>query len=134
MKTIRRFLPLFGTLVFGALIWLAVYAYQEGFTKKWRKLIVKEFAKHNLNISFDKLTIDPFQGLVANDVLLLDGSTKQEVAHFSKVRLDLDLPKLIREERFLQRIELESADLSIPYDRTDPRSKRLELRELQAIV
>ena len=134
MKSIRRFLPLFGTIVFGALIWLAVYAYQEGFTKKWRKLIVKEFAKHNLNISFDKLTIDPFQGLVANDVVLLDGSTKQEVAQISKVRLDLDLPKLIREERFLQRIELESADLSIPYDRTDPKSKRLELRELQAIV
>ena len=48
MKFVRRFSSVIAILVFGGLIWLAVYAYKDGFTKKWRKLIVKEFAKHDL--------------------------------------------------------------------------------------
>ncbi|MCH1504705.1 MAG: hypothetical protein L7V86_14060, partial [Verrucomicrobiales bacterium] len=134
MKSLRRYAPLLGLLVFGALIWLGIYAYQEGFTKKWRKLIVKEFAKHDLNISFDTLTIDPFQGLVANKVVLLEGDTKQEIARISQARLDVDLAKLIQSKRFLQRIELDSANVYLPYDRKDPNSQRVEFKNLQATV
>jgi hypothetical protein len=134
MKSLRRYAPLLGLLVFGALIWLGIYAYQEGFTKKWRKLIVKEFAKHDLNISFDTLTIDPFQGLVANKVVLLEGDTKQEIARVSQARLDVDLAKLIQSKRFLQRIELDSANVYLPYDRKDPNSQRVEFKNLQATV
>ena len=134
MKSLRRYAPLLGLLVFGALIWLGIYAYQDGFTKKWRKLIVKEFAKHDLTISFDTLTIDPFQGLVANKVVLLEGDTKQEIARVSQARLDVDLAKLIQSKRFLQRVELDSANVYLPYDRKDPNSQRVEFKDLQATV
>ncbi|MGY8687450.1 MAG: hypothetical protein ACKVHP_06905, partial [Verrucomicrobiales bacterium] len=119
---------------FGTLVWLGSYAYQEGFTKKWRKLIVKEFAKHSLTVSFDTLTLSPFSGLVANNVILLDRDTKKEIATVSHVKLDIDLPKLVRKERFLERIELESANLSLPYDRKDPNSQRLELKDIAATI
>ena len=134
MRPKRRFASLIALVIFGGLIWLTIYAYQDGFTKKWRRLIVKELAKHDLNIRFEKLTIDPFQGLVANDVVLLDHDTKQEVARISKARLDLDLTKLVGKKRFLQRIELESAHLTLPYDREDPASPRVELKDIQATV
>ncbi len=120
--------------LFGSLIWLGIYAYREGFSKKWRKLITKEFAKHDLIVKFDTLTIDPFQGLVANDVSLLEDKSGKEVAHISHIRLDLDLPRLIRGEEFLERIELESADLSLPYDRPNPESERLDLNKLSATI
>ncbi len=134
MKFLRRFALLITLVLFGGLLYLAVYAYQEGFTKSWRKRIIKEFAKHDLNISFDKLTIDPFQGLVANNVILHDHDTKQEVARVSKVQLDIDVAKFIRKERFLERVQLKSANLSLPYDRKDPTSKRLALEDLEATV
>ncbi len=134
MKVFRRFASVIAVLVFGCLIWLAIYAYQDGFTKKWRKIIVKEFAKHDLNISFEKLTIDPFQGLVANNVVLLERATKEEVARVSKVTLDLDLAKAIRKERFLERIELESARVSLPHSGKEPAGNRLQLQDLNATV
>ena len=134
MKPLRRYAPLLGLLVFGALVWLGIYAYQDGFTKKWRKLIVKEFAKHDLTISFDTLTIDPFQGLVANKVVLLERDTKQEIARVSQARLDIDLEKLFQSKRFLERIELDSAHVSLPYDRKDPNSQRVEFKDLQATI
>ncbi|MFT4640484.1 MAG: hypothetical protein ACI8T1_003813, partial [Verrucomicrobiales bacterium] len=95
---------------------------------------VKEFAKHSLTVSFDTLTLSPFSGLVANNVILLDRDTKKEIATVSHVKLDIDLPKLVRKERFLERIELESANLSLPYDRKDPNSQRLELKDIAATI
>lgn len=121
-------------VVFGGLIWLAVYAYQEGFTKKWKRLITEEFRKHDLHIRFDKLTIDPFQGLIANHVVLLKADTNQEVARVSKARLDLDLAKFFQKEPFLERIKLESADLALPFDLKNSPSKRLELKDLNATI
>lgn len=120
--------------VFGGLLYLAVFAYQSGFTKKWRRLIRDEFAKHHLQVDIGKLTIDPFQGLVANNVTLLeDTEARQVVATISSIRLDLDLPKLLREERSLERLELRSADFSLPF-RDSKEEGRLVLTDLNATI
>lgn len=134
MKLLRRFATTIAVVVFASLLWLAYYAYQDGFTKSWRKRIVEEFARYDLNISFDRLTLDPVQGLVANNVLLLERASKQEVARISKARLDLDLASFFRKERFLERIELESAYVSLPHWSGDDRRERLRLTDINTTV
>ena len=57
-RILHIFVRLFFLLavIFG--VWIAVYAYNEGFTKKWRKLIMEEFEKRGIDAEIEKLTID----------------------------------------------------------------------------
>ena len=134
MKHLRRIVAILVLAIFGGLLWLGHYAHSDGLTNKWKKRIREEFAKHHILVEIPKLTIDPFQGLVANDVQLLQDGTRAEIASISKVRLDLDLAKFLRKESSLQRIELASTDLSLPYNRDDPESQRVELKDLNATI
>jgi hypothetical protein len=55
-------------VLLGGAVWLGVYAWDQGFTKKWRGLIAKELAKHGLRAEIGRLTLDPVEGLTARDV------------------------------------------------------------------
>ena len=59
IKILRSFakILLFLCLIFA--IWVGYYAYNEGFTKKWRKLIMQEFDRRGIEAEIGKLTIDP---------------------------------------------------------------------------
>ena len=128
---VRLFLLL--AIIFG--VWIAVYAYNEGFTKKWRKLIMEEFEKRGIDAEIEKLTIDPFQGLVARNVrIYADEKNKPLFASIDNITLDIDPIKLLRKKQSLNSVEFRNADISIPINPEDPESKKLEIKDLQAKI
>ncbi len=134
-----RFLKKLTLITFVMLIagacWAAIYAYDKGFTKKWRRLVNKEFEKYGIEASIGKLTLDPFQGLVARDVMFFeDASRRSLLAAVSRITLDIDFIRLLEEEFFLNSIDIKDADLSLPIDPNNPDSTRLEIQDFNARV
>ena len=120
-------------VIFG--VWIAVYAYNEGFTKKWRKLIMEEFEKRGIDAEIEKLTIDPFQGLVARNVkIYANEKNKPLLASIDNITLDVDPIKLLRKKQSLNSVEFRNADISIPINPKEPESKKLEIKNLRAKI
>ena len=134
-RILHIFVRLFFLLVVIFSVWVAVYAYNEGFTKKWRKLIMEEFEKRGIDAEIEKLTIDPFQGLVARNVkIYADEKNKPLLASIDNITLDIDPIKLLRKKQSLNSIEFRNADISIPINPEEPESKKLEIKDLRAKI
>ena len=115
--------------------WAAVYAYDKGFSQKWRSLIMEEFEKRGIEAQIGKLTIDPIDGLVARNVKIFATEKRQSVvASINNVTLDIDLAKLLRKELFLNTIQLRDADISLPIDPTVSDTDRLEIKNFSARI
>jgi|GEM_PF-2550682 len=116
-------------------IWACVYAYDKGLTKKWREIIREEFQKRGIEAEIGKLTLDPFQGLVARDVRFFEDTGRERLlAVINHIALDIDVSKLVRKEDFLSKIDIKNADLSLPVDPENRKSRRIEITDLSARV
>ena len=134
-RILHIFVRLFFLIAIIAGVWIALYAYNEGFTKKWRKLIMEEFEKRGIDAEIEKLTIDPFQGLVARNVRIYAGEkNKPLIASIDNITLDIDPIKLLRKKQSLNSVEFRNADISIPINPEDPESKKLEIKDLRAKI
>jgi hypothetical protein len=135
MHLLRRYAGYWLVLVLGVGTWAAVYAYDEGFSKKWRNLIMGEFERRGIEAEIGKLTIDPIDGLVARNVkIFATEKRKSVVASINNITLDIDLAKLLRKELFLNTIKLRDADISLPINPMQPDTERLEIKNLSARI
>src|SRR5215212_10183445 len=84
----RRILRL-GFALFGATVLVAGwYAYDKGFTKKWRSYVTSEARKRGFEITLRRMTLEPWRGIVAKEVKLYDArDRKRLVAVVDEVRL-----------------------------------------------
>lgn len=130
----RRRLGLWaGLLMLAAMVWLGVYVYDSGFTRKWRGMIAKELAKHGLRAEIGRLTLDPVEGLTARDVRIYDMTHRdQHLADINSISLDLDLTRLMNHEPFLRTLHLQQADVALPVDPGDEKSEWLTVKGLTA--
>ncbi len=119
----------------GTALWSGWYVYSKGFTRKWRNYVSAELRRYGLDISVRRITLDPFEGLVARDVTLrrADDPTGA-VVQISRTSLDISLTQLWRREPFLNSIELRDATLRIPIDSTNPHGPVIEVKKLRARV
>ena len=135
MRNFRFSVVIITLALLAASTWLAVYAYDQGFTNKWRRLIKSEFAKRGIEARIGKLTLDPIEGLVARDIYLYDSPKgKNLLASINRITLDIDLSKLMREEQFLQSIDFRNASLSLPLNPEDPESQRINIDRFSARI
>lgn len=115
MRFIRRF---FATCLLLALIggiWAGIYAQKKGFSKTWRQLVEAEFAKRGYFIDIGKLTLGPFQGLVAEDLQFYqDPERKQELAFVDNVILDLNLSQILHRDLSINTLDVHDASLALP--------------------
>ena len=129
----RRLTLWLSILLLGGAVWLGVYAWDQGFTRKWRGLIAKELAKHGLRAEIGRLTLDPVEGLTARDVKLYDMVHRnQHLADIDRISLDVDVARLVNQEDFLRTLHLQKADVSLPVDPGDPSSEWLTVEDLNA--
>ena len=68
MRLFRRIFLIGLLLLVGVGVWAAIYAQSRGFTRSWRRMVEAEFANRGVYVDIDKLTLGPFQGLVAEGV------------------------------------------------------------------
>ncbi len=115
--------------------WGAYYAREHGFTRSWRELIESEIAKQGYYVDIGRLTLDPFQGLVAQDMRFYqEAKRKTVIAFIDKVILDIDLSQVIDKKVSINTIDFKDADLSLPIDPSDKNSERLQIRRFSARI
>ena len=120
------------TLLFTTL-WAAWYVYTRGFTKKWRTYLSQELRRYGLDVTVQKLTLDPFEGLVARNVTLSRADQPAAGSLFiTRAAVDVRLADLFRSQPFLNSVDLRDARASLPVDASDPQSPRYEIRRLRA--
>lgn len=130
---LRRILQTFFVLLCAATLWAAWYGAKRGLTRNWRERVFAEFRAQGIEITFNKLTVDPFHGFVARDVSIFDANDHQRVlAAIDHLTLNIDWSRLIKKRPFVSALELRNARLSLPLDRRNPQSKRVEITHLQA--
>ncbi|MFZ4763664.1 MAG: hypothetical protein ACOYMN_01820 [Roseimicrobium sp.] len=111
----------------------AAYVQSAGFSASWRAFVIEQFEQRGVYLTFDKLTLDPFEGLVARDIrFFLDKPRQVLLAKVDRLHLDLDYSKMARSELFLEGVDLRSADVTFPIDPEDPLSQQLKLDALSA--
>jgi hypothetical protein len=129
----RRILFALFVIILGGLTAAAWYAYDKGFTKKWRGYVTEEFRKQGMEVSLRRLTLDPFRGLVAKEVRVLDTKDKKRtLAVIDEVLLGINYAEAMRGGTFLETLDLRDANLSLPLDPKNPRGERVEITRLNA--
>src|SRR3954468_2087796 len=120
--SLRRHLALaLLAVLLGALVSSTWYVCTKGFTKSWRRLIAIEFEKRGIEISLRKLALDPFRGLVAQEVRLLDASDRRRVlATIDEMQLGVNYAGAFHGKTFLDSVDLIDARLSLPLDSSRP--------------
>ncbi|HEX8296873.1 MAG TPA: AsmA-like C-terminal region-containing protein [Chthoniobacteraceae bacterium] len=128
----RVLLTFLGLLLITALC-VGWYVYDKGFTRKWRNQVTEEFRKRGFEVSLRRLTIDPFRGLVAKEVKVLDARDRRRtLAVIDEVVLQVNYQNLFRGRTFLDALDLREARLSVPVDPAKPRGARIEVSKLNA--
>jgi len=132
----RRLRPVLFMLAIVLLVFFAGlgrYVYIKGFTSKWREYVTREFRMRGFEISLQRLTLDPFRGLVAKEVLVYDASDRRRIVAFiDQMTLQVNYANLARGKMFLDALDLRSANLSLPLDPARPRGQKLKITKLNA--
>ena len=103
-KWLRRLTALAVVLaLLGGLFWSGWYVYNRGFTRKWRAQLAAELRRRGLDFSARRLTLNPFEGLTAENVriYLLDEQHTQLI-YVDKVAVDIDLGRVHPAQAFPQ--------------------------------
>lgn len=126
----RRFIPL---ALLAAAIGGGSYVKSEGFSRKWCGFVMEQFEKRNIYLTLDRLTLDPMEGLVARNIKIFqEKDRKVMLMEMDRLNLDLDYGKMIKNELFLEGVDLRQADLAVPMDPEDPSSEVLNVTDFNA--
>lgn len=107
------------------------YAYDRGFTRKWRGYVAAEFRKRGVELRVSKMTLDPFRGIIARNVKVFDARDRRRVlAGIDEMRLVINWANLASGKTFLDALELTDATLSLPLDPENPRGEKVEVTGL----
>ena len=119
-------------LTFGGGSW---YLYKKGLTKPWRESIVDEVRKHGVEMSFGKLTVEPFRGLVAKDVKIFDSpKRKRVIAKVDEIVIEANYASAARGLNFLDALTLVDASLELPLDQKRPDGPSIKIEQLNTRV
>ena len=118
-----------------AIVWSGYYVYSKGFTKRWRNYLSAELRRYGLDVTVRRITLDPFEGLVAHDMILKRADREAgAVLTVSRTALDINLAQLFQREAFLNSIDLRGARMIIPVDAGDSNGPRFEVKDLRAKI
>ncbi|PYK79674.1 MAG: hypothetical protein DME38_06230 [Verrucomicrobia bacterium] len=133
LVSVARFLAV---LALGAMAGGGWYLAKKGFGRKWRGLVVEELHKHGVEASVRRLTLDPFRGLVAQDVRIFDYKNRENtIAQISRISLDVNYAALLQHQPFLNAIDIRNAQVSLPLpEGADSNAPRAEIRNLYAHI
>ncbi len=111
------------------------YLYNRGLTKSWRELVVAEVRKHGVEVSFSRLTVRPFRGLVAKDVRIYDSPARNRVvAHMNEMVIEANYANAAKHKPFLDALTLVDTTLRVPLDPRNPFGPAIRVDKLNARV
>ncbi len=117
------------------LCWGGWYLANKGFGRQWRTKVVEELRKRGIDASVRRLTLDPFRGLVAQDVRIYDSRNREKpLAVISEIALDINYAALLHRQPFLNAIDVRNADLTFPNPTADPNAPKAQLKQFRAHI
>ncbi len=126
----RIFIGIISLLVAGLLA-AGWYAYNKGFTHKWRQFVIVEFRKRGVELSLRRLTLEPFRGIVARDVKVFDTRERKRTrAVINEVRLVINYANFFQGRPFIEALDLLDARLDVPLDPRNPNGTKLKVDHL----
>jgi len=130
---VRRVLLTLFALIVAVTAGALWYAYEKGFTSKWRNYVTEEFRKRGVEVTLRHLTLDPLRGLVAKEVQIFDAKDRRRtLAVINEMALQVNFSNLVRGNPFLDALELRDANLSLPLNPEKPRGPKIEIAHLNA--
>ena len=97
--------------------------------------MIQQLDVRGVYVDFDRLTIDPFRGLVARNVHVFnDQARHQLVAKVERVNLDFDFGKLLRGEFNVEALDLAETYVSLPVDPEHPELTVVDIKDLTARI
>lgn len=91
------------------------YLANKGFGRQWRALVVEELHKRGVEASVRRLTLDPFRGLIAQDVRVFDYRNRDKtIAQISRLSLDVNYAALLQKQPFLNALDIRNAEVTLP--------------------
>ncbi len=128
---LRRVLLAILSLLVAGLLAAGWYAYNKGFTQKWRRFVVLEFHKRGVELALSKLTLEPFRGIVAKQVRVYDNrDRKRAIAVVDEVRLVINYANLFQGKTFIDALDLHDANLDVPLDPSERNGPKVAIRHL----
>ncbi len=111
------------------------YLARKGFGRQWRYRVVEELHKHGVEASIQRLTLDPFRGLVARNVRIFDYKHRETTrALISEIALDINYAALIHRQPFLNALDIRNAAVSFPIHSTNANAQRAQLTKFRAHI
>jgi len=122
-------------LAVSALIGGGWYLARKGFGREWRLRVVEELHKRGVEASIGHLTLDPFRGLVAQDVRIFDYKNHANtLALISEISLDINYAAFFHHEPFLNALDVRNADLRFPIRSASEKIQDVELKKCRAHI
>jgi hypothetical protein len=110
-----------------------VYLNTTAFHERWHGFVTGELAQHGVHLNFERLTVNPFGGLVARGVKVFNDASKRHiVASVDRLNLDVDFGSLIEGRVKIDGLELSHASMALPVDPERPELTVIELKDLSA--
>jgi hypothetical protein len=111
------------------------YLAKRGFGRQWRYRVVEELHKQGVEASIGRLTLNPFRGLVANNVRIFDYKNREKtLALISEVSLDINYAALIHHQAFLNALDVRNAEITLPFKTAPGQAERAQLTDFRAHV
>jgi hypothetical protein len=111
------------------------YLAKKGFGRQWRYRVAEELHKHGVEASVHRLTLDPFRGLVAQDVRIFDYKHREKtLAVISQVSLDINYAALLHHQPFLNALDVRNAQVTLPFPDVNGKTEKPQLRNFRAHV
>lgn len=135
----RRVFHFLGRLA-GALLLLGVpaalgYLHWIGFGEAWRAKVANAIGGSVLEVDIGKLTLNPFHGIVAEDVSVLQrAGSRRRLADIDRLVVSLSLAELLRGKVNIDLLELEHTAVSIPFAEDGQHPDVIELSNLSAEI
>ncbi|MGE9269352.1 MAG: AsmA-like C-terminal region-containing protein [Verrucomicrobiales bacterium] len=129
---LRTFLALVGFLLAVGAAGTLWWANHTGLPDSWRGGIELALEHHGVHADVSSLRYLPLQGIEAGEVTVFtDAARKRVLGKFRKLLINVDRTKLARGEFRIERLDLSGASVSLAVDTDDPKSKSLDITELQ---
>ncbi len=111
------------------------YLAREGFGRQWRSRVVEELHRRGVEASVRRITLDPFRGLIAQDVRIFDYKNRETLlAVVSEISLDINYAAFFHRQPFLNALDVRNAQITLPLESPDGKSKKAELKNFRAHV
>ena len=121
--------------IIAGFVWGGWYLANKGFGREWRLRVVEELRKRGVEASVRRLTLDPFHGLVAQDLRIYDSNNRDSpLASISEVSLDINYSALLHHKPFLNAVDVRGGDVTFPTVTNDPKAPKAQLRQFRAHV